>query len=428
MQAVMWSTSFKTLLTLPSEPSGPSSVVLKQSFSRCNGVPSNALIGPGGCISAALRRSLVSNRTTVMIELYGNASAAPDCATFLEGMPSPAWVAVQLAGPPAVEAVTTAGYIPAAAFPYDSALVVPFRVANNTMFTFALSTLGVAAVNDICRQRLLTGQLPDTCVVHLLYESKCISGLASELSGSSAGGGAGGGQGGDSTATVGGAPVIQPWTSPPLPSPSNPQDGGGDMTMGTRDRGGKLSNGQIALIVCLVVSAVLLAFIFFALFWHRRSKFNVARGIEAEAYGQTVTYNVLAAAETATVLQSPGPFGGSGVDGGAQQARPPGRIGFSRLLPLRGRGAVSESRLGPPTLLQPPPLPPPFLPPRVAGQHEQQEETRTVLDRFLEDSLQPSSPRSACQTVKPGLLPLSDASGSAARSGSAAWAFVPTTN
>ncbi|GLC46488.1 hypothetical protein PLESTM_001881000 [Pleodorina starrii] len=386
MPAIAWTSTWRTGTTLPAETSGPSSAALAPGLARCGDRPTNSpsQIGAGGCISTIVKRSYspFTNLTTVTVGLYGNGFAAPDCASRLAGLPSPSWAAVRLAGAAAVAAVQAGGYEPVAAFPYDAALLVPFRVAPSTRFVFTMSAHGAAAVNDFCQQGLLPEQLPDTCVVHVFSETLCVTGIATEPSagvgGTLAGDGGGGGGGNNGGAPVGGgAHVIDPWTSPPYPPHPPPDDTGGGGTTMSRDGGGgggggsKLRNAEIALVVCLVVGAVLLAVMLLTVFWHRRNRFNVSNSMNS-VYDQTVSYNYLAEAEAAMILDpsAGGDVGGGG--GGGHRGDAGGSSSRRWLALLRGRGAVSESWQFSSALLQEPsPSSPAVLPPPVQPQHMQ---------------------------------------------------------
>ncbi|EFJ48137.1 hypothetical protein VOLCADRAFT_91175 [Volvox carteri f. nagariensis] len=295
--AETWTTSNRTFaLTLPSALSGVESHVLSSGYPKCVGqrISSTWQLGPGGCISTALQVThSSSNLTTVTVRLYGNVSASSqsnssNCEELLRNLTSPAWSMIRLADPNVTAEVAQKNSSTPAAFMFNTTLLVPFRIAAGKNMTFNFTISGNKAINDICEQRVLDSQSTDTCVVHVFDNVNCMVGIVSDTETPPG-----------PVVGLGGAPMINrtasppPQQQPPVDTSNTRVDNTTVVTKATSSNSSKLSNGQIALIVCLIVGAVILAIVFLVLLWRRRNKYDVGHSVEAQGQGETLPYNHL---------------------------------------------------------------------------------------------------------------------------------------
>ncbi|KXZ52613.1 hypothetical protein GPECTOR_9g658 [Gonium pectorale] len=220
------------------------------------GNATTALIGPGGCVSAILRRTYTrtTNLTTLSVTVYGNASAAPGCASWLDGLGFPAFVGLRMSPSTAVGLLASRRFRPRAAFTKAPVMfVLPYRVSDRAAFTFRMTVPEPSALSDVCEQDVVPGQLPNTCILEVLDANRCAMGVVVDTD--------------VSAAPVGPAPGVDATSSPPRPPATIqeeelPRDAGAD---------DGLSRRQIGLIVGLVVGFfVLLLIVLFLFIWFYR--------------------------------------------------------------------------------------------------------------------------------------------------------------
>jgi hypothetical protein len=206
------------------------------------------------CFAPAINKSLAGSVTNVDVTIDA-LSSTPACAATQAALQRPLYLRVLLSQAVAAAMAANTSYAPVpgsglglvanptAGGPSNQlggVLTWAFLPSAFNRFRYSLHVPGVRALNDLCAQAQLPGQLPDTCILQI------VSGNSTVWAGAIA----------ESVAPL---PPFPPISSPPPPDYTSRDIGSDD--------GGLSYNDKIAIIVCSVVGGLLLILIALLAFW-----------------------------------------------------------------------------------------------------------------------------------------------------------------